>query len=281
MNLVYWYMNSDQTQILREKYNPDGSALRRDQLELLRMLQFVAEICRQHGIKWWLSSGTLLGAARHKGFIPWDDDLDIVMLREDYERFEKLMLSLEDERYVFHCMRTDVDYVNYFGKFRRRQGRVQSRSKRYRYYKWVGIGFDVFAVEKTNYLAARLAKTFYSPVQKLTAHIGVSWIRKPMIRIIEFVNTYLLHPVLRMIGRINPKEEYHYVLGTGWPRHTFYMKDTFPLATAEFEGVLFPVPKDMDAYLTNVYGDWRKLPSEQTIRKCIHCQEYINEIYGK
>lgn len=274
-------MTPDQTQTLRERYNPDGSALRRDQLALLDMLCFVAEICRQHDIQWWLSSGTLLGAARHKGFIPWDDDLDIVMLREDYERFEKLMLSLEDERYVFHCMKTDVDYVNYFGKFRRREGRVQSKSKRYRYYKWAGIGFDVFAVEKTNYLAARLAKTFYSPVQKLTAHIGVSWIRKPMIRLIEFVNSYLLHPVFRLIGKINPKEEYHYVLGTGWPRHTFYMKDTFPLAMAEFEGMMFPVPKDMDAYLTKVYGHWRRLPSDHTIRKCIHCQEYIDEIYGK
>ena len=274
-------MTPDQTQTLRERYNPDGSALRRDQLALLDMLCFVAEICRQHDIQWWLSSGTLLGAARHKGFIPWDDDLDIVMLREDYERFEKLMLSLEDERYVFHCMKTDVDYVNYIGKFRRREGRVQSKSKRYRYYKWAGIGFDVFAVEKTNYLAARLAKTFYSPVQKLTAHIGVSWIRKPMIRLIEFVNSYLLHPVFRLIGKINPKEEYHYVLGTGWPRHTFYMKDTFPLAMAEFEGMMFPVPKDMDAYLTKVYGHWRRLPSDQTIRKCIHCQEYIDEIYGK
>ncbi|MBR2061575.1 MAG: LicD family protein, partial [Tidjanibacter sp.] len=76
---------------LRARYNPDGSALRRDQLELLRMLQVVAEICQKHNISWWLSSGTLLGAARHGGFIPWDDDMDIVLLRKDYKRLAKIL----------------------------------------------------------------------------------------------------------------------------------------------------------------------------------------------
>jgi lipopolysaccharide cholinephosphotransferase len=273
-------MTASQTQALREKYNPDGSALRRDQLALLDMLCFVADICRQNGIQWWLSSGTLLGAARHKGFIPWDDDLDIVMLREDYEKFEKLMLSFEDERYVFHCMRTDVEYVNVFGKFRRREGRIQVASRRYRYYEWAGIGFDVFAIEKTSAFSAHISKLLYQETQHLTSYIGCGWLRRPLIRLIEIVHFNVTNPILRLIGKINPKGQYHYVLGTGWPRHTFYMKDTFPLSEAEFEGHMFPLPKDMDAYLTNVYGDWRKIPSDDTIKKFIHCQEYINEIYG-
>ena len=281
MNLVYWYMNSDQTQILREKYNPDGSALRRDQLELLRMLQFVAEICRDNGIRWWLSSGTLLGAARHKGFIPWDDDMDIVMLREDYDRFEKLMLSRDDDEFVYHCMKSDVEYVNVFGKFRKRSGRVHVASRRYRYYKWAGIGLDVFAIEKTNFFSAFVSKLLYQEIQHLTSYIGCSWIRKPLIRTIEVVHFGIVNPVLRLIGKINPRQEYHYVLGTGWPKHTFYMTDTFPLSETEFEGNMFPVPKDMDAYLSNVYGDWRKIPSHESIRKFIHCQEYIDEIYGR
>mgnify|MGYP003305402943 CR=1 FL=1 len=96
------------------RYNPEGSALRRDQKELLRMLKVVDKICRDNGIRWWLSSGTLLGAARHKGFIPWDDDIDIVLLREDYLKLEKILCQMKSDEFVYHCMYTDVDYVNMF-----------------------------------------------------------------------------------------------------------------------------------------------------------------------
>lgn len=72
---------------LRERYNPDGSTLRRQQLRMLEMLQYIDVICKKHNIKYWLTSGTLLGAVRHGGFIPWDDDLDIEMLKEDFGKF--------------------------------------------------------------------------------------------------------------------------------------------------------------------------------------------------
>ena len=178
-------------------------------------------------------------------------------------------------------MRTDVDYVNTFGKFRKREGRVSSANRRYDYYKWRGIGFDIFAIEKTNYLAARIATVVYNNLQHITSYIRWGWVRKPMIRLVQGYCFGILNPILRLVGLVNPRNEYHYTLGTGWARHTFYMKDALPLTKALFEGEEWPVPKDMDAYLTNVYGDWRKLPSDEQIRKCIHCKEYIEEIYGK
>ena len=64
---------------LRERFNPDGSMLRRQQLRMLEILLHIDRVCAEHNIKYWLSSGTLLGAMRHGGFIPWDDDLDIEM----------------------------------------------------------------------------------------------------------------------------------------------------------------------------------------------------------
>ena len=65
---------------LRAAYNPDGSDLRRHQLVMLDMLIWLDRLCVRHAIPYWLSSGTLLGAVRHGGFIPWDDDVDIELM---------------------------------------------------------------------------------------------------------------------------------------------------------------------------------------------------------
>ena len=244
------------------------------------MLKKVDAICKEHNLKWWLSSGTLLGAARHKGFIPWDDDIDIVMLRKDAKRLEKILLKMDDPEFVFHTMRSDVEYVNCFGKYRKREGRIAVNNRRYDYYKWRGIGFDIFSLEKTSFFAAKAASTIYGNLQHLTSYIRCGVIRKPLIRFIELLCLGIVFPILRVIGLINPKGEYHYSLGQGWSKHTFFMSDAFPLTTTEFEGEQMPAPKNMDAYLTRVYGDWRKLPNEEQIRKSIHNQEYIKEIYG-
>ena len=76
------------------KYNPEGSTLRKAQLRMLNILIEVDKICRKHKIEYFLDSGTLLGAVRHGGFIPWDDDLDIAIRREDWH---KLRIALQNE----------------------------------------------------------------------------------------------------------------------------------------------------------------------------------------
>ena len=265
---------------LRLRYNPDGSALRRTQLELLEILKVLDGICKEHNIEWWLSSGTLLGAARHQGFIPWDDDIDIVMLRKDFKRFDKIMRNYQSEEYVYHSMSTDVDYVYLFSKFRKRQGDAGEEHRRSKFYKYKGPFVDIFCIEKTNYFAARASSIIYNNLQHLTSYVRWSWLRRPLILLVNLLCLGIIVPLLRLVGLINPSGEYHYTLGLGWGRHKFFMEHTFPLGRAKFEGVEFPVPKDMDAYLSKVYGDWRKLPTDEQIRKAIHSPIYIKEIYG-
>lgn len=266
---------------LRERYNPEGSALRRNQLELLELLKVVAAICKEHNIEWWLSSGTLLGAARHEGFIPWDDDIDIVMLRKDFKRFDRLMRKTHLEDYVYHSMSTDIDYVYRFSKFRRRKGEVDEGHRRSHYYKYKGQFIDIFAIERTSYFAARASSIIYNNLQHLTSYIRWAWLRRPLIFVVNLLCIGIIIPLLRLIGLVNPRGEYHYMLGSGWGRHIFFAHNTFPLGTARFEGEEFPAPKDIDAYLSQVYGDWRKLPTDDQISDAIHCTEYRNEIYGR
>lgn len=266
---------------LRNKFCPEGSKLRESQMELFKMLLVLADICKEHKIQWWLSSGTLLGAARHQGFIPWDDDVDIVMMKEDYKRLEKVLMEMQSDEYVLHSLKTDVEYINVFAKFRRKTGQDLSIDRRRNFYRWNGVFVDIFTIEKNNYTVTRLSKVIYHNIQHLTSYIQIKWLRRLLIRFIQILCLGIINPILKVVGLINPKDEYHYVLGLGWAKSTFFLKDIFPLKTAKFEGVDLPVPNNMDAYLTNVYGDWRKLPTEEQIRKSIHNPLYIKEIFGE
>jgi lipopolysaccharide cholinephosphotransferase len=164
---------------------------------------------------------------------------------------------------------------------RKREGRIGSQSRRYDYYKWRGIGLDIFVLEKTNYVAARASSVIYNNLQHLTSYIKCGWLRKPLIRLIEILCLGIINPLLRLIGLINPRGEHHFMLGSGWPKTTVLLEDVYPLTTMSFEGYEFPVPKNTDEYLTRIYGNWRELPSDEMIKRAIHCRDYREEIYGK
>ena len=273
-----------EAQALRKKYNPDGSLLRNQQMELLEMLKILGDICDKNDIQWWLSSGTLLGAIRHQGFVPWDDDVDIEMFREDYKKLEKILSNMQDEAYVLHSMKNDAEYVRAFDKFRQRKRRVKKstmKDRRCGCYKWEGAGIDIFVVEKSSRFAAMLSGGIFKNLIHLTSYLKTKWLRCTLNRVIEVLCLVILNPLFRLIGLINPRGEYHYMLGMGWTQYTFFKKDILPLGKATFEGTEFPVPRDSDRHLTELYGEWYKLPTEENIKKGIHCPEFIEEIFGK
>ena len=100
-------INSQTNAELKEKYNPEGSILRQIQLGALDALVEFDSVCKKNNIQYWLDSGTLLGAIRHGGFIPWDDDIDVCVLMRDYKRLLKCLKKELKGNYKLHNGRKD------------------------------------------------------------------------------------------------------------------------------------------------------------------------------
>ena len=98
--MIYSFNTGETQQSLREEYNPDGSVLRRAQLRLLEMLEYLDKVAKKIGIKWRIDGGNILGAIRHGGFIPWDDDIDIVVNRKDFKKLCKYLKSTQHTQFI-------------------------------------------------------------------------------------------------------------------------------------------------------------------------------------
>ncbi|OFL81855.1 MULTISPECIES: LicD family protein [Fusobacterium] len=117
--------------------------LRKAQLVMKDILDFAVKICEENNIKYWLDCGTLLGAVRHGGFIPWDDDIDIVMSREDFEKFAKIFPKYENEDYGYIDEHTDKVYHYYFSKVLSKHHFNRDKSISYN----KGIYIDIFPMD--------------------------------------------------------------------------------------------------------------------------------------
>lgn len=264
-------------QELRELFNPEGSRLRNDQLELLKMVQHVSDICEQNNIKWWLSSGTLLGAIRHDGFIPWDDDIDIVLPHDDYNKLIKLLLREKHDEYVIHCHESDINYIARFAKYRKRNGKVSGINPyATSCYKYQGIGFDIFQLQKNSYVGAFVAAKIYRICMRFNWKIKNTRMRHVYSQIALTVFSILASIFYYPLLVFRKKGEYHYQSGTGWPHHVFFESDFYPLKSHKFEDLELPVPCNYDSYLRNNFGDYMKIPDINSLH--IHSKEYREEI---
>ena len=125
-----------------------------DQLQQLKrielaMLDEFVRICDANGIDYFLSGGTCLGAARHKGFIPWDDDIDVGMLREDYDRFAQACKTELSDGFIFQDMNTEPNCGLVFGKIRKK-GTVYSETYSSHIAMSQGVWIDIFPYDRVS-----------------------------------------------------------------------------------------------------------------------------------
>ena len=248
---------------LRQRFNPDGSLLRRQQMRMLEILLEVDRICKKHDIPYWLSSGTLIGAMRHDGFIPWDDDLDIEMMRSDYLRLMEVLPSELPEWLALQNDKTDPNYFYFYAKVRDRRSRMLEQNGYDRLWQEQGIYIDIFPMERHPIWLHKLT-------EKSVGHMYKIWRTstddkkaiKHVRRIFNF-NNHFLFPFLRLSYSfpLLPTPSKVLTSGMGIPFHNpRYAEEIFPLTTHEFEGYELPVPKDADAHLRHIFGDYMQLP---------------------
>lgn len=243
---------------LRQKYNPDGSLLRTEQLRMLDILKCIDKICCKNGIRYWLSSGTLLGAVRHGGFIPWDDDLDIEMLKEDYDRLLSIIEMELPSCYVIQSHKTDKNYISNFIKIRDLKSLIVEKQAISKKYKYKGVFIDVFPLESSPYILSRIAGSLFYRLclypLELSCHL---YYFSSFCRVLL---TKVVFPFFRVLSIWSNKEVVRHSFGS-----TFYLerhlKDIFPLSEIKFEDNFFPVPCNCDSYLKKIYGDYMEMPS--------------------
>jgi len=241
---------------LRLKFNPDGSPLRLLQLRMVEMLVWFDDFCSRYDIKYWLSCGTCLGAVRHSGFIPWDDDIYVEMHRKDYERFCKLFS--ENEQYVLQTHENDLYYTAPFGKLRDKQSIMSESDGIDVNYKYRGIFIDIFPVEMASPLWAKVALHFR---WKLTLEAKNQLSKQKEQCFMKRKSIFFrLLPLIGVLGKISFRKRLMCCYGTGFLGEVRDKADMETLCELNFEGNSFKAPGKYEDYLTRLYGDYMRIP---------------------
>lgn len=240
-------------QKLREQYNPNGSQLRLLQLRILDILKEFDAICKKYNIPYWLDSGTLLGAARHGGFIPWDDDIDVCILKKDQKRLRHAMQKELNPTLKYVDEHTHKSYPRKWARIVRNiEGENPCKNT---------VWMDIFIMEYGNKdLYDIVNRTYGKCYRRYTGLIKESpW--KRLITHCFYPLSWCFMQCARFYGRCFCRKTVIFDYGCVFSsiRKT---KDIFPLSHIEFENENFSAPQNYEGYLQGLYGDYMRIPSE-------------------
>jgi len=255
-----------------QEYKSEINELQKIQLSMLKDFDAV---CQKHRISYQLFSGTALGAVRHKGFIPWDDDIDVVMLREDYERFfDSASKELDSNKYyvqrefsehwpmIFSKLR--LNGTTYIEKYHSHDARIHQ-----------GIYIDIFPcdnlsdnrlMQKLQYIASKIviAKSLYARGYETNSTVKKCFM--------QFCRILPTEPFKRLCIRRNDSSslKVHTFFGGGKKfERSIYLREWFEQSVKmRFEDSEFPVSAHYDEMLRVMYGDYMIMPTlEQRVCK--------------
>ena len=249
--------------------------LRTIQMAQLDLAVEVNRICEAHNIRYFLVAGTALGAIRHHGFIPWDDDLDIGMFRKDFERFKEVCKTDLDPAYFYQDYDTDPYYGLAFAKLRIR-GTHYVEEKSMQSKCMDGVFIDIFPFDKTAETVGKekkAAKQFYFLFRVLLAKQGYqpsgeSALKKIVykgLRAIPVSKQKVIQKLWNVMTMYESGSSPNIITYGGSYGYWKERMDKSIFEDAEmidFEGCQFPVPKHWQEYLTILYGNYMQMPPE-------------------
>lgn len=242
----------------------------------LEVLVELDRICRKHNLRYSLAAGTMIGAVRHKGFIPWDDDIDILMFREDYEKLKTILTEQDNPTCYWMSYDTNENYGYFFAKVIHKRTQVIDLFCN-RKDAPLGIAVDIFPVDYLGESLNEATQTFkhadfwtylliacnWSCYFKSQAR---AWFVEPF-RFVLFAITRPLTPsyLIRKINNIcqipTYRQQGYYGMIMFGGKGCIYRKDFYnKFIDIEFEGMKFKCLEGFDTMLQAVYGNYMELP---------------------
>lgn len=242
----------------------------------VEILDDIDSFCKQNHLTYFLIYGSLLGAVRHKGYIPWDDDIDITMPRKDYEIFCR---TFQTEKCYLNNYHNSKDYYHPFSKVIRRGTYVEEETN---YTRSLGINIDIFPMDK---LPADKIDRYFKTIFKygLILNRKVRFKTMPLFKKILIVPYLLLHIfqtkkhcLLKMEKNASMYEYGEIISICPWVKKERISSDCFSeIIFLDFENKQYPCPKKYDECLKILYGDYMKFPPENERNSGHKRKDYI------